>query len=480
MIEDDKSLRAKVYERPLNYTFDSSLGGKGGKGGFYFVFNQGVLNCSKSASKYGDICIASNNKQVSVASDHPSFVYLDCGSWEDNPIGENDKNNPSKRSRDFGLVCGPHVYLCEFTGSKSAPESKVKSVKTLFEDLARNGCGVRVLEYATAKPPMANTTPNDPNLYLVLGDLHLPPVTWFYKRSEVSTIMEKRAPPAWLESVQALKRQPDYLYRNYFTLAQLDREYKRYRDGTAAPGAGGNPDIFKRAGEDLVTFISGLSNVSPQTKELLHFIQAGDMLELWLGREYQFEPGLWDPKWKSSGSINKVCDWALEILIQHTPVFEAFQKLQNAGLAEVKFLWGNHDSYTKEKNVTDQLDLPRRYPTYTGLKGDLFVEHGHRFDSSNYDNTPAGFLSGPDCANWAYKIPVVRTFEQPARAAKAVLFQTLPKQIDSNLLGATLIYLWIKYDQGKKPFNIYVMGHSHRRKLLTFNIKTDYHLYPQA
>jgi UDP-2,3-diacylglucosamine pyrophosphatase LpxH len=262
-------------------------------------------------------------------------------------------------------------------------------------------------------------------------------------------------------------------------LAENDRTYKRYRDATAAPGKlYGNPDIFRRAGEDLVTFINGLSNVSQQTKELLHFIQTGDMLELWLGREYQFEAGLWDPKWKSSESINKVCDWALEILIQHTPVFEAFQKLQKAGLAEVKFLWGNHDSYSKSKNVTDRLDLPRRDPTYTGLKGDLFAEHGHRFDSSNYDNTSSS--GGPMFANWAYAVPVVRTFEGPGRAVKAVWSHTLPKQINSNLLGATLIYLWIKYDQGKKPFNIYVMGHSHRRRLLTFNIKTDYHLYPQA
>jgi UDP-2,3-diacylglucosamine pyrophosphatase LpxH len=312
---------------------------------------------------------------------------------------------------------------------------------------------------------MAPTTPTDPTLYIFLADLHLPPVMWFYQRTVLSCLQEERIPPNWLLSTPTFRRQRNYLYRNYYSIAQLDREFRHQRTYDS--------DIFGTAGDDLVIFLNGVSNLNTNVKNLLHFISLGDMFELWLGREYQFSPGLHDPQWRSSESVNLVSDWALEIMIQNTPVLESFRQLNQAGLAEVKFIWGNHDAYLNSTRVTNQLGLPRRDPLYRGLNGDILAEHGHRFDRSNHDNTSA--WSGPAGANAAFYMPVLRSAEPIARTLTSIGHPSSMR--DCYLLGATLIYLYQRYDQNVNPFSIYVMGHSHDRQLFIFNIRTNYHNY---
>lgn len=460
MVENDEALKAGIYSRPVNYTYNRNIGKSGG---FYYVFNEGGLNCSKAAIEGNDVCIVSPKEMNSLRSIKPNIVYLDCGAWVDNADG----NNTSRR--DFGLVVGENVYLCEFVRNRTNPQSINKSVQELFKALEKENCGVKVVKYAKVKGPLAKNTPEDPNLYIFLGDFHLPPVNWFYKEYHLQGILpnNQREPPDWLLNLAAFRRQKNYLYRNYYTLAQIDREKKRRNIHQS--------DIFGSAGSDLIFFLNGLCNLSLDIKKKLHFIHLGDMFELWLGRDYQYKPGYRDPQWVSDESIDLVSDWALEIIIQNEPVIDAFNKLYNSKMAEVKFLWGNHDAYLRDVIVTSQLNLPKRDPTYVGLNGDLFAEHGHRFDRSNHDNVSA--WSGPAGAKAAYYVPVVRKAEPFARKVTSIGH---PSEIlDCHLLGASLIYLYQKYDLQRNPFNIYVMGHSHNRQLFTFKINTEYHLYEQ-
>jgi hypothetical protein len=51
------------------------------------------------------------------------------------------------------------------------------------------------------------------------------------------------------------------------------------------------------------------------------------------------------------------------------------------------------------------------------------------------------------------------------------------EQRDCHVLGATLIYLYQRYDLHQGPFGIYVMGHTHDRNLFRFNVRADFHLY---
>mgnify|MGYP003912519601 CR=1 FL=1 len=191
--------------------------------------------------------------------------------------------------------------------------------------------------------------------------------------------------------------------------------------------------------------------------------------------EYVYEPGRYNnPDWKDSSSIDLASDRALEVIIQNVKVIEAFRRLESSGIKEIRYLWGNHDAYLKDSRVTSQLGLPPRAPTYRGMHGDLFSEHGHRFDRSNHDNISA-WSTGNLGAQAAYNISVLRTAEPAVRAVSAIGHPS--EMRDCYLLGATLIYLYQRFDLNINPFSIYVMGHSHDRKLFRFDIRTSYHLY---
>lgn len=458
-IETNTNLRMGAYQRALNYTYDGSLGG--GQGGFHYVFNEGALDCSVSAQHGERICICSKEEMSAVQRVRPSFVYADVGCWVDNADGNNTKR------RDFLLVCGVNVYLCEFVSGGSVPTSNVASVDALFRAIAAQGHGIRVIQYGAARPPLAPQTATDPNLYLFVGDLHLPPVSWFHTGMELAVITQTRQPPHWLANLPAMKRQPDYKMLNYYTAAQLHRE--GHPNGPRENAA----DIFKAAGLDLICFLDCLSNLPSNIKSVLHFIQTGDMFEMWLSREYQYQTGLVDPQWIDAQSVNRVSDWGLEVIIQNRPLFEAFRKLDAAGLVETKYTWGNHDAYLKDHRVTQQLGQPRRDPSYKGLSGDVWSEHGHRIDRSNFDNVSSS--AGPTGANAAFYVPVLRKAEPMVRAITSIGHPS--KERDCYLLGATLDYLHERFDLGNKPFAIFVMGHSHSRQLFRFDIRTTYSLH---
>jgi UDP-2,3-diacylglucosamine pyrophosphatase LpxH len=487
---EDQNSRAPVYDRPLTYTSDSRLRGRGQ--GLYYVFRAGALDCTEGADHYKDVCLVGPHDMNVIAPHNPGFVYLDCGAWMDNADGK------GKRVREFGLVCGPHVYLCNFVGGHGVPpDSSVPIVQSFFHELARNGCVVNVQQYVNASKEneikLSRATLKDHDLYLIVPDFHMPPATWFYNAYEVgdyaqSMLLTGQNPledglPKCLGGHDLVRRRPSERskghYRGFYNdllgLVQHERNRGTHSRRVAKGPITGNPDIFRSAGEDLTTFLTGLRNLGRDTKKRLHFIQLGDMFELWLGRDYQYGPGDTKPKWAWSGaSVLLVGDWALEVMIQNAPVFDALLELEGAGLAEVKYLWGNHDAYVEDKEVTGQLGVPERAPVFQSMNSDLFVEHGHRFDTANYDNL-SGWTSGPVMANLAYWMPAVRKAEPIGRAVSGL---GEPGEVDSYLLGASLIYLWQK-NQGQKPFSIYVMGHTHASKLFVFTIRTVYHLYSQ-
>jgi hypothetical protein len=460
-VEDDATLLAPAYARPLRYVYDEKVPGPSK---FRYVFNEGGLTCSEAAGKGDQRCIVSAEEMTAIGPDRPSFVYADNGCWSDNADGK------GARRRDFVLVCGPHVYSCEAQNSSATPQSKIQSVQQFFTALAAAGCAFRVVSYVRAKDTAPGTA-QDPNLYLFLGDLHMPPVSWFFTSDAAGQCQAYGLPPPlWIIQSPAFQRRA-IMINKYYNITSWARQNNSMPAANAGIGLG-NPDIFGKAGPDLVRFLDALSNLPAAIKARFHFIQTGDMFELWLGRDYLYAPGPFEPSWKSPNSPNGAADWILEVMIQNLPVIEAFHRLDGAGLKEVKYLWGNHDAYTKAPEVCAQVAMPRRDPTYSGLNGDLFGEHGHRFDRSNHDNTSAWL--GPLGASWAYKMPVVRQGEPIIRDISGIGH---PEEVDCYLLGATLIYLYERYDRHQPPFAIYVMGHTHARKLYRFNIKADWHLY---
>jgi UDP-2,3-diacylglucosamine pyrophosphatase LpxH len=462
-VEAAPDLEAKSYARPLRYTVDRSLGDRTWP--FRYVFDQGGLRCSPAVPGRDRICYAGREALTTVAKERPSFVYLDVGCWADDADGE------GMRRRDFGLVCGQHVYLCQYVDSPVVPNTRVPSVRGFFEGLARLGCGAEVVAYARARD-FDRKTCQDPNLYLLLGDLHLPPVTWFYSRMAMASPPVQDL-PAWLEGAPAMVAQTDRVMRSAYECAAFHRAMGDVPEASL-PGFP-NPDISRHAGESLVCFLDALAKLDQEVRRRLHFVHLGDMFELWVGRGYHLVPGPdGEPTWRYPQSRDVVADWCLEVMIQNAPVFWALKRLEGAGLAEVKYVAGNHDGYLLKPELTTHLGLRPRDPLYRGLNGDLLAEHGHRFDSANFDNVDGkGALSGPWFCRRLMEDPALREIEGQVDALRGLWSL---KQRDAHLLGATLLYLDELIELGQKPFSIYVMGHSHKGMLVHFNIRAEYSL----
>jgi hypothetical protein len=455
-VEASSDLEAGGYPRPLYYTVDESLGKENGR--LRLVLDAGELRCSEPAQQSRRICYLTRETESVIASERPSFVYLDVGAWADDVDGEGTER------RDFALVCGQHVYLCEYTGQPSVPVSRVPAVRELFTGMANLGCGARVVKYARARG-FARETWQDPDLYLLLGDLHLPPVRWFYTQGDFVSPPEREL-PAWLASAPAMARQPNRVLRSAYECAAW-HEFRGDEPAALAPI--GTPDIFRKAGPSLVRFLRAVASLDPQVRKRLHFIQLGDMFELWIGRDYHLVPGSDGmPRWRHADSVNIVADWCLEVMIKNARIFSLLDLLGRAGLAEVKYLGGNHDGYLMMPELAAQLGLPPREPCYRGLHDDLFAEHGHRFDNWNFDNVDGRkLLSGPGVTRPLRYAPFLRQLEGPITD---LMFWT-PKQRDLHLLGATLHYLYERFDRQQKPFAIYAMGHSHARMLARFDVR---------
>jgi hypothetical protein len=467
---EDQSRPPAIYQDPLGYILD--------KRRFVFEYNRGAWNCSELANKYSTACHFAPEELNVVHPGASGFVYLDCGAWAD------DANGKGTKRRNFGLVCGPHVYLCEFKGGEGpgADTPSVPSVRRLFEEMGENGCAFEVINYVDASAvakkgvdiQLASRTYTNPALYLIMPDLHLPPASWFLKPDDHLPGPPAFIPlggtprvPVWLGKTPAFNSAPSEGPDWPYWYEQIEN-YRMYGDYNSRRHPA---DISKTAGDDLSTFLNGLCKLSPATKKLLHFFQLGDMFELWLSRPYQFKPGAGAPEWKDgSKSVMRVAGWALEVMIQNARVLESLRALESAGLVEVAYVFGNHDAYLKDAELNNQLGLYQRWSTLAGLDSDLFIEHGHRFDPHNYDNVSLGLLAGPVISNLVFLSPGLRGLEDDAQKDFSALTFS-PENRICYLQGASLVYLW-KRRSGEKPFSIYVMGHTHDPFLCVFRIVT--------
>jgi hypothetical protein len=100
----------------------------------------------------------------------PEVIKLDCGYW-----GNYDRSKPQ---RNFGLVQGHDVWLCDFKTSayknKSDLPAKGTPLARLLDQLGATGLGVQFTTHAVVSSTPFTADLADDTLYLFLPDLHLP------------------------------------------------------------------------------------------------------------------------------------------------------------------------------------------------------------------------------------------------------------------------------------------------------------------
>lgn len=411
-----------------------------------------------------------------------SFAFLDCGRWG----GPMSVGGPGQRY--FGVVWGPWAALCEFHPDNSCAndqnlitdQSTGKPIaghainELLIQLRGSGGASVKLVKALwsdTPNPGNQNWTPDWSTIYVVLPDLHLPVSALTGSatasdgkgmgRLEYTDPYDATLPPPPYETIgKTVHLTPDDegMVNDPFgggrVLGDTARTwFSRYRAGDIFGLPGGS------AAADMVEFARRLSAASHRSR--IHFVQIGDMYDLWIGLIAFFdqEPtdavSIGDRNGIRAGDFIDFWCWRTNDLFDKTvpPGASAplgmISSLVNLPVREKSWLWGNHDNYLA---VHTPAGVPRRIKEVR--RNGIYVEHGQRSDPSNRD----GELSGQSTTNSVFKHPVMRKLDPTRRG----YFTS----------GAAASYV-------RKPdFAVYVMGHTHMPYLTTVRIKVERYVSP--
>ena len=354
----------------------------------------------------------------------PAFVFLDCGRWGGSPA--------RTAQRNFGLVCGSSVALCNFVpqgGSLASvdPDPDHPLNQVIRSLTVRGHSSVQVIKHVRAP---SRVRPDSNTIYIFLGDLHLP----IYRGFPTALPGGGRAPdgPA--------------MGRGGYTASNTDGEGRVLQQthmdrnptgllGEAAMGWFRNNhenDIFHRADSDLLQFAALLSGCSLQSR--MHLVQLGDMYDFWIGLDRYFDGSTEHRMILRSGARGFVNFWTARTNALFAPLI---QVLTGGPIARKTWLYGNHDNYFAEHTPPG---VPQRVRQIRGPGLGIFAEHGHRGDSSNRDGATSGHDVTQRVFRGDYDVDW-RSFDPNRRpywtTTAAISFAREP------------------------DFNIYVMGHTH-------------------
>lgn len=273
------------------------------------------------------------------------FLHLDVGRWID---------SSKTKARDFGLIWGRHVALCQYVpggGQSNSPKRK-KGLDVDFLTTSPLADRVKVVKSASAWwAPYADF--NWDRLYVIIPDLHL---------------MGKAYGEKW------------------------------------------HPEGFDFGPEThLRDFAEKLAAIPPPLGGALEVVQIGDSYDLWVGcKPYYLNSDKEHDKGRKleltspeDVALRDIKSW-IE-LIQNdapggkNPAMTAFETLEGAFGGRFHYLYGNHDNYLGLPQVCAAAGLrPRvRFVERPGV----FIEHGHRMEGRfvirapylNYDGTDTGY-----------------------------------------------------------------------------------------
>jgi predicted phosphodiesterase len=300
------------------------------------------------------------------------------------------------------------------------------------------------------------------NIYVIVGDMHLPAVTDLPAQTSADPEQQE------LKGKRVGRVRQRDMGKSDDQMSDSDATYwhQCYIKG----------EIFQKAGQDLSLFAGQLRKAQGNVDASLWLLQLGDMFDLWLGfdRFFNADPPFLSMRAGRTGNVivdddppkkatatdvsntpttprSFVETWVNRTMYQTTESDHVREFLQFP-LSHSKFLYGNHDNYLAKVVPSDLAKL--RGSTYAKdhkEKGVLYACHGHQFDSSNRDGALFG-VAATQTAFWGGTF--IRSLEPDSRA-------------DTFKGAATL--LWKKMED----FAIFAMGHTHCPLLVEVQIVMD-------
>lgn len=377
-----------------------------------------------------------------------SFTFLDCGRW----------GGPAalgKPQRCFGIVWGSWTALCQFVpNSQNTPANYIQDkgarannvINDVLDDLRGPNSSAKLIKSQWAFTPVS--TPAIANLdsntvYVILPDMHLP-ITSGPPANVTYTLPggEMQAPfddvrMGRFEYPEVRMQPGKYVLDRNDGTTYIDTWFRRYQAGDIFGGPTGSAAI------DLTVFMDLLGKC--RMKDRIHFVQVGDMYDLWIGLDCFFDQRA--DHVVHTGDRNGVTpeDFCHFWVDRTNKVFPGMMTaLGSAVVGQKSWLWGNHDNYLAAHTPAGMTGARRIKEI---RKGGIYIEHGQRGDPSNCD----GETSGQSTTNTVFKYPFVRSFD--------------PNRRDFFTTTAAISYI------ENPDFCVYAMGHTHSPFLTKLNIR---------
>ena len=402
---------------------------------------------------------------ISVTRTPHEVVFLDVGRW-----GGPTKSGP--RQRNFGLVWGTWVALCDFeprTASLDTDEHLLRDEKGVprvdhpINDFIRQvraaGSSVRLLRSMFSGNPnyLKGFTQDFQAVYVIIPDLHLPVCT------------KKPAPSDGKHTGR--HKYLDMSALRPFAIPDDEGVVKLPSGSAFGDGANAwfdnylNGDIFggpdETAAQDLDRFVGIIGGVTFTGDRQLHFVQIGDMYDLWIGLERFFSQQptqsvvLRNGTERNSGILaGKFIDfWSdrSHLAMQSASgsnIIARLNKLAQNPKIKTSWLFGNHDNYFAAHTPVVSVGeaVPQRVRRL--LTGGVLMEHGQRGDPDNCD----GAIGGHTTTNRVFDNAFIRSLDPNRR------------NFFTALAGMTYV--------SNPNFHIFVMGHTHSPYLTRIRIET--------
>ncbi len=422
---------------------------------------------------------------VTLKPGQDTYVYLDVGFW----------GGSGKRS--FGLVCGPHVWLCNFGQGGGAPDP-TDFYSQHLSNFQKSMGNFGVAQHATVSLHQNDWDGLSFRIYLILPDMHMWPNPEELKkrRKEFFSQEESKALDGGIKQRKLIRKLDgtlDVPARPDETPADHALSLVSTPEGRAAMKENELSDPLKMkreeeahafgstAGSDLVRLLSALQRARDNKYDVM-LIHVGDLLEMWAPYYTWVGPNPFTQK-KGLLTLTDVANqrihkW-LELIYNYSHNQSALHELNCAACYQI---YGNHDIYLAFNTWgLSNIDTMNRLQGSSGIYSDqfLWVEHGHRFQASNRDGywmwSAISDPPGPLVTTAVNYYPELRKFGDKYDNPDKNLYT-------KNIPYATLWYLFAHYAQmgGVLPlssrflqppkFRIFCQGHTHSPVLLKITV----------
>jgi hypothetical protein len=406
------------------------------------------------------------NAAVSLTRVPQEVVFLDVGRWGGpKPSGA--------KQRNFGLVWSTFVVLCEFESKDPQLDTDAhllrddagvvrpnNPINDFLRAVRSAGSSVRVHKSLNSTNPNFNKgwTQNQTDLYIIIPDLHLPVCTSKPKTSDGphmgrhSYLAPDPASGSFPDNEGMVIDRVTLLKRFGFF---ADFWFDRYLNGDIF----GGPE--ESAAQDMDRFLGVLEAMTFTAGITPHFVQIGDMYDLWIGLERFFSEQATHSVVLRNGTDRQkgilagvfIDFWAdrTHLAMQAKSganIVARLNRLNRNAKFKTSWLFGNHDNYLSAHPPVTSVGEPVPRRKREVHEGGILIEHGQRGDPDNRD----GSISGHKTTNDVFDVAPIRKLDPNRR----------------NFFTALAATTYVS----KPDFHMFVMGHTHSPYLTRLRIET--------